>query len=71
LTLSPDCGIDAWGFEEEGQIVSEEFYVPNDLWDSTCPDDEVERWTNEDALTSLRAGSSSVSAVSNVASVGP
>ncbi len=43
LTLCVDCGIDAWEFEEDGQIVHEDFYVSDDLWDATCPDDDVIR----------------------------
>ncbi len=45
LTICPDCGIDAWSIEEDGRIVHEDFYVDNELWDSTCPDDDVVRWT--------------------------
>ena len=48
LTICADCGIDAWAFEEDGEIVSEEFYVSDDLWDATCPDDEVVHWTSDD-----------------------
>ncbi|HKX76093.1 MAG TPA: hypothetical protein VJR05_11975 [Acidimicrobiia bacterium] len=42
-----DCGIDAWMFEEDGQLVHEDFYVPNELWDSVCPDDMVERYIED------------------------
>ena len=37
--ICPDCGVDAWAFEEDGQLVHEEFYVSDELWDRTCPDD--------------------------------
>lgn len=47
LTMCRDCGIDAWGFEEDGQLVQEDFNVSNALWDATCPDDEVVRWTED------------------------
>jgi hypothetical protein len=47
LTTCPDCGIDAWGFEEDGRIVHEDFYVSNELWDATCPDDDTVRWTQD------------------------
>ena len=40
-----DCGIDAWHFEENGAYVSEDFYVSNELWDETFPEDDVIRWT--------------------------
>ena len=43
MFLCPDCGMDAWGHEEDGQIVHEDFYVPNELWDAACPDDNVRR----------------------------
>ncbi len=49
MFLFPNCGIDAWTFEEEGQIVREDFYVANDLWDAVCPDDKVRRYV-EDGL---------------------
>jgi hypothetical protein len=45
LTICPDCGIDAWRFEEGGRIVHEDFYVHDELWDATCPDDDIVRWT--------------------------
>lgn len=48
LTLCHDCGVDAWSFEEYGRIVHEDFYVPNALWDATCPDDGVVRWRTQD-----------------------
>lgn len=48
LTLCTDCGIDAWVIEEDGNIVHEDFYVSNELWDATCPDDNVVRWTTSD-----------------------
>lgn len=47
LTICPDCGIDAWEFEEDGRIVHEDFLVSKDLWDSTCPDDDIVRWTQD------------------------
>lgn len=45
--LCHDCGLDAWVFEEDGQIVHEDFYVSNELWDSVCPDDEVRRYVKD------------------------
>jgi hypothetical protein len=48
LTICHDCGIDAWAFEEDGEIVHEDFYVSNELWDAVCPDDDVVRWTTDD-----------------------
>ena len=47
ILLCPDCGINAWAFEENGQIVHEDFYVPNELWDAVCPDDKVQRYLVE------------------------
>lgn len=43
--LCHDCGIEAWMFEEGGQLVHEDFYVSNELWDEACPDDRVRRYT--------------------------
>ena len=43
LFFCPDCRVNAWGFEEDGQIVHEDFYVGNALWDAVCPDDKVQR----------------------------
>jgi hypothetical protein len=37
-----DCGIAAWSQVENGRLVHEDFYVHDELWDSVCPDDEVE-----------------------------
>jgi hypothetical protein len=37
-----DCGIKAWSQVDDGQLVHEDFYVNDELWDSVCPDDEVE-----------------------------
>lgn len=50
-----DCGIDAWGFEEDGAEVHEDYYVSNELWDRACPDDRVVRWMEEDG-TELAQG---------------
>jgi hypothetical protein len=36
-----DCGVNAWAQDEDGQIVHEDFYVHNELWDATCPDDGI------------------------------
>ena len=47
MLLCPDCGIAAWSFEEDRHIVHEDFYVPNELWDAVCPDDNVERYVEE------------------------
>lgn len=49
-SICRDCGIDAWGFEEDGREVTEEFYVSNALWDAAAPDDEVIRWTTDDGV---------------------
>ncbi len=42
--LCHDCGIEAWMFEEDGQLVHEDFYVSNELWDSVWPDYLVHRY---------------------------
>ena len=47
MFLCPDCGIDAWGYEEDGRIVHEDFYVPSELWDAVCPDDNVRRYVED------------------------
>jgi hypothetical protein len=47
MFLCPDCGIDAWGIEEDGQVVHEDFYVANELWDAVCPDDNVRRYVED------------------------
>jgi len=47
-SICHDCGIDAWGFEEDGRTVTEEFGVSDELWDEGAPDDEVIRWTAAD-----------------------
>lgn len=47
VTRCPDCGIDAWYFEEDGTIVHEDFYVSDELWDAVAPDDGVVRWTHD------------------------
>lgn len=39
-----DCGICAWMQIEDGEIVHEDFYVHDALWDEVCPDDEVREW---------------------------
>jgi hypothetical protein len=45
LSACHDCGIDAWWFRDfNGQIVHEDFYVHDALWDAACPDDDVLRW---------------------------
>jgi hypothetical protein len=48
LTLCHDCGIDAWHFRDlNGVFVHEDFYVSSELWDATCPDDDVIRWRGD------------------------
>ena len=47
-TLCRDCGIDAWAIEEDGARVHEDFFVADELWDATCPDDDVVRWVGRD-----------------------
>ena len=45
LSACRDCGVDAWWFRDyNGQIVHEDFYVKDELWDAACPDDDVIRW---------------------------
>ncbi len=36
----PDCGIEPWYLWEDGREVHEDFYVNDELWTSTCPDDD-------------------------------
>jgi hypothetical protein len=47
MLLCPDCGVDAWGMKEDGQIGHEDFNVSNNLWDAVCPDDNVRRYVED------------------------
>ena len=46
--VCPDCGIHPWHLEEDGRTVHEDFYVHDELWEATCPDDAQDRWTAPD-----------------------
>jgi len=53
--LCRDCGIRSWRREESGRVVHEDFYPHDWLWDAVCPDDTVEKLTEDGEM--FREGS--------------
>ena len=41
LLLCLDCGLGAWEFKEGNRWVHEDFYVQNELWNATVPEDGI------------------------------
>lgn len=56
-SICHDCGIDAWGFEEDGRTVTEEFYVSSELWMPLRPTTRSSAGPPRTVVSSARAAS--------------